>query len=248
MKTFSLLLTITVLASCSQRKENPIVKLQEEEPLNKNLVIGNPIDYDQVDLIIFPVGASYAPSQTGPAKDNTYELTAGMVSFSNGSYTDNVSNTGRYFKNESGDLVDIRNLIFYNKTTGESHTLLDKTAHISSFSIHREFKNPLIMFHVVHHDTNKDKKFNGQDAQVLYVSHLDGSNLVRVTPEDEHFSEYFFYPEQQMILAKMMKDSDSSKVFESYDETFFRRVELKEPAEGKIILNDLQLNNIKTNL
>ncbi len=209
---------------------------------------------------MFPVGANYNPQikeeEAKPGYNAPHVSKEGSVAnnYSNNlSFKDNVENkidsraTMEYINSSENDF-DIRNILFYDKKTGQSRPLINDTLHILSFAIHKEFSRNLIFFRVVKHDVNKDKKYNSEDAVMLYVSDLDGKNFIQITPENEQFFDYFYYPETETILVKTALDIDKSKSFTSLDETNFREMKIKTPAMGREIFSKNLKDSLKNQM
>lgn len=236
MKSFILFLALFAMTSCKQKIPAVI------PPQQISLVIGNPVNVGLKDVLLFPVGGNYNPKITaGAAQENSAnsngDLNNDNVSYltkNGGSFKYDRSATDEYI-NAKEEAFDIRNLLFYNKLNGKTYPLATDSLHILSFAIHNEFKKPHIFFRIVKKDINGDKKFNSKDAVILFVSDPDGKNLVQITPENEQFFDYFYYPETQTILVKTAIDIDKSKTFTSQDETNFREMKLDSPAFGREI-------------
>lgn len=243
------------LISCSNEPT------KEKEEIIPQLIIGDPSNYGSDSLIIFPVGMTYIPKQSGDpdAYKDEYrpmESTNEANGRSNVNYNvkmtdNNISNSyGQIavFENQEIENVDIRNLIFYNKFSGESHKLIDEKLHIISFSIHYEFGEPLIMYDVVKNDYNEDSLFNRLDPVMLYISDMHGNNFTQLTPENETYLTYFYYAESGRLLLKVSADGDGNKCFDPYDQTIFREVDLKNPAMGKTLFGEDMIEDLKSQI
>ena len=251
--TIAVVLTIpNFFYSCSNEPVKVIAK-EKDSIQESQLIIGDPIGYSYDSLSIFPVGlSSYSPNEI----PKPYEGTSNFGTLSSGTYTINVglaaSNcTNSYatdistYTNDNTDNVDIRNLIFYNRFTGKSYKLTDKKLHVIAFSIHNEFKKPIIMFHVVKNDFNKDKKFDYKDPAMLYIADLDGKNFTQLSPEDEQYIDYFFYKESNKILLKVKTDTDTNKTFDTYDQSIYREVSLEKPSVGTVLFGEKMIDDLK---
>ncbi len=170
MKSFNyIILSVLALAACKHKPEEPAVK----PPAAMSLVIGNPVDYGFTDLLIFPVGANYNPKINEGTKANENDQTKGATNngtFENLSFSENYSNkkfdsrASTEYVNSNENDFDIRNILFFDKKTGQSRPLINDTLHILSFAIHKDFSHPLIFFRIVKRDVNEDKKYNSNDA------------------------------------------------------------------------------------
>ncbi len=141
---------------------------------------------------------------------------------------------------------DIRNLLFYNKKTGETYPLVKDTVHILSFAFHYEYPKPLIFYRIVKKDINKDKKYNSKDAVMLYMSDTMGRNFVAITAPNEQLLTYFYYQESNTLLVKTSIDIDNDGKFTATDETNFREVKLDNPSLGREIFPKELKDSLKT--
>jgi hypothetical protein len=250
MKNLKIITAIGVLfflASCSETgvDSNPTKKPTK----NEGLIIGDPLDCGLDSLTVFPVGCSYEPvvieGEEASYKDNQ-DLRLSNVTFaanSVGNYYDKAAKVE--YINDDNENYDIRNLLFYNLNTGESYPLVNDSIHILSFAVHKEFKNPMIIYRVVKEDYNKDKKYDSRDPVMLYVSKLNGADFQAVTPPDEFYIEYTLYAETNSILIKTAIDSNKDFEFLVDDETNFRSMKLDDPKMSVNIFDDSIKNNLR---
>lgn len=213
---------------------------------NKSLVIGNPLDCGLDNMQIFPVGCNYKPEIYQDEKLISEQSTSDLTFTVNvtANYYDTHASTE--YVNSSLNENDIRNILFYDLNTGKSYPLVTDTLHILSFALHNELKTPLIFYRVVENDFNKDSLFNDNDPVMLLVSDLNGKNLVRVTPGNEQFTDYFYYEKTQKILVKTVVDGNKDGFFTERDETNFREVSLAAPAMGREIFSKSLKDSLRT--
>lgn len=235
-------LAIICVGCHKKSKEAP-----KDNPGKMSLVIGDPLDYGLKNTLIFPVGANYNPKiyadENNNLKDEKEKSPAFAFSVNNAGVFDR--NASQEYVNKEEEVYDIRNILFYDKINGSTYPLTKDTIHILSFALHREFEKPLIFFRLVKKDINKDKKFNSLDAIMLFVSDLDGKNLIQITPENEQFQDYFYYPETGTILIKTLIDIDKDKKFTILDETNYREMKINKPAFAREIFNKSLKDSLK---
>lgn len=223
------------LGSCFWKKKTLIKPTKE----NTSIIIGDPMDCGIDSMVIFPTGTSYLPTKEETKRESERENNEEILSFktndSKGSYHDKRAQVE--FINNNENEFDIRNILFHDLNTGISYPLLHDTAHILSFALHREFINPQIFYRIVKKDHNNDHIYNSADPVILFTSDLNGKNLIQVTPDDEKFVDYFYYPKTQKILVKSIIDRNDDKKFTNSDETNFRELNIKEPAMGREIFS-----------
>jgi hypothetical protein len=262
MKKIMLPLVLLLIAACRNSRPDPAEIAGK--PYAMALVIGNPIDYGEHGLLIFPIGANYNPKigkkveEVSARTDGGMDKAAGLANNHNFATTSNGfvenqsvlwdSRANKEYVNQNEEDFDIRNILFYDKLSGASYILSVDTMHVLSFSIHKEFDNPLIFYRVVKMDINKDGKYNSTDAVMLYVSDMEGKDFIQVTPENEQFFDYFYYPETQSILIKTAIDIDKNSRFTALDETNFREMRLSKPAFGKEIFTRSMKDSLKNQM
>ncbi len=249
MKKFIYLILVLFSVACKKNlKKNPQLNI----PKNYSLIIGNPLDEIFENTLLFPLGANYNPEITGQKNENLdIKESKNGLSFYNVSNANAIlydTRASNEYVNNSEDLYDIRNILFYNKSTGASYPLTKDTLHILSFAIHKEFKKHLIFYRVVKKDINKDKIYNKKDAVMLYTSDLNGNNFTAITPENEQFIDYFYYPENNVILVKTTINIDNNTVFDEKDETNYRELNINEPKLGREIFNKSFKDSLKAQI
>ena len=247
MKKLHLLFLLSFFTACTDQPKVVPAK-------NISLVIGNPVSFGLNNVLLFPVGGNYNPDITDAEKEteNFKEDKSLKYSSTSASFSVNTSST-LYDRNAQSEWInsheedfDIRNILFYNKLTGKTYPLTNDTLHILSFAIHYEYADsPLIFFRVVKKDVNEDGKYNSKDAVMLFVSRENGKHLIQVTPENEQFFDYFYYPETKTILVKTAIDIDGNKQFDLADETNFREMKLNAPAFGREIFTQGLKDSLK---
>lgn len=243
-------LSLPLVFSCSDNEESP--RTPKTPVKSDALIIGDPLDCGLDSLLIFPLGSSYYPDVTEPEEEEEELKSLSQVQGYSGTISTRSkqiqfqANTVSYYDmnasveyvNEKTEDYDIRNLLFYNMFTQETYPLVLDSLHILSFALHKEYERDLIFYRVVRNDYNEDKKYDNLDPVMLYISDLDGSNFTQITPEDEHFLDYTYYPETQSIMIKTILDSDGNKKFHSNDETSFSSMKITEPTKAKEIFSD----------
>lgn len=241
MKLFLFPLTLSVVITFHSCR-NPTKKDQNiPKPLAKKsaLIIGNPLDCGIENISLFPVGTNYKPQvyESRASAENVLDLAKSTLTFSSNSGTFSDRLAEKEYINGNENQFDIRNILFYDLKGGGTYPLVTDTIHILSFAIHKEFPSPKIFYRVIKNDINKDSIYNSKDPVMLFISDIFGKNLVQVTPDNEQFLDYFYYPDTQKILIKSAIDADDNKEFTSSDETNFRDMNIREPKMGREIFS-----------
>lgn len=143
-------------------------------------------------------------------------------------YDDNfLSSTSLKF---SGNMY--ANIIYYNYKTDSSYKLFPKNTFVSLYDfghIYYDFKinepqkksSKYLFYKVANVDYNKNKKIDGDDPIILYVSDLDGKNLKRLTPENENVVSVELFEKLNFALVKLQVDSNNDGKFDFRDKVFY---------------------------
>jgi hypothetical protein len=161
---------------------------------------------------------------------------------------DSILDSSRSYKENYNLLY---NLIFYRKQDGETHLLLDKKAIINAFDFietKSSGKPPtrVWLYQIIDQDTNQDKQLNSEDAVIGYMSDLSGKNLQQVTPNNTKVINWVVLPSQNVVLIKILKDSNGDNKFTSADKTNFVRVSLEQPKMGTEMISETIEQKIKS--
>lgn len=242
MKTLLItLLSLSIfLSSCfkpREVKEISTPQLKIIEPVDA-LVTGDPIDFYNTKMLVFPVGGlhyEFPPTTKYPQEINIKNKNFFSSSTVANLYDDAGTKTYRIVDESS---QEVKNLIFYNKFSKEKYLLTDSALSILSFSVHKEFKEHLIFYEIVKNDINKDSIKNSLDGKILYVSKTNGKDFIQLSPDNEMYLDYFFYPETNTMLIKSVLDSNKDGFFADGEETRFTEVDLNNISLGKDIFTD----------
>lgn len=157
------------------------------------------------------------------------------------------------------------NMIFYNKTSGESNILLNRKALIFKFEyllgkqepenpsegnvqtnqpkqnrakkVSSKPQNQWLLFHIIDSDTNADGKLDRADGIIGYLSNLGGKSLQAITPPDTQLMSWVFDEKSGAIFITIRKDSDGDRKFTEKDGIDFVRVNVSKPNVGKEIID-----------
>lgn len=157
------------------------------------------------------------------------------------------------------------NMIFYNKTNGQSNILLNRKALISKFEyllgkqkpenpsnqngqtsqpkqnpskkVSSKPQNQLLLFHIIDSDTNADGKLDDADAIIGYLSNLAGKSLQAITPPNTQLRSWVFDEKSGGIFVTIRKDSDGDRKFTEKDDIDFVRINVSKPNVGKEIID-----------
>lgn len=239
-----------VLISCGRKQRKDITAALPSTPIVNELTTGDPIDFYNDKMLVFPVGGMHYENAPVEPKQEVKVLKGSTKgTFFNVTAVSNLfydAGTTYEYRVADENNQEVKNLIFYNKFTKEKYLLSDSALHILAFSVHKEFKPHLIMFEIIKNDFNKDTLYNSNDPKILYISKTDGKEFIQLSPDNEMYLDYFFYPETNMLLVKSLMDSNKDGIFSTGEETRFTEVDLNKPALGNDIFADEFKNVLKS--
>jgi hypothetical protein len=234
---------IAITLSCSSTRTVTQAQKGSEKP-QPQIGYGNLIFDPESEYMMIPVTLSGDEKQPGFPN----------ISLASGSY-----------EYDRGSGMVGYNMIFYNKTSGESNILLNKKALISKFEyllgkkepekssnqnvptnqpkqnppkkVSSKPQNQLLLFHIIDSDTNADGKLDGADAVIGYLSNLAGKSLQAITPPNTQLVSWIFDEKSSAIFVTIRKDSDGDRKFTEKDGIDFVRVNVSKPSVGKEIIN-----------
>ncbi len=115
---------------------------------------------------------------------------------------------------EPGSIV---NLVFYNPKMQDYRLLFKKPVVVKRYS-HPVDSNDLgqtkIVYEINTFDSNKDGVINSTDNAILFISDLDGKELIQVTPDTVSVVEYRFAEKYQSIIIDSKYSPNDPKIDE----------------------------------
>jgi hypothetical protein len=167
----------------------------------------NPIVLDSSDFVLMPISTEFLEKRTSFSKDG---------------YSD------QYFPR-------FWNILFYNRITGESRFLSKNKIRISNIETnnreqeyggsHNKSYKGKILYSIGDIDYNQDNKLNGTDPDFLFVSDLNGKNLIRISPMNEDLNYYEVIPNSNQIILNTRRDTNSDSIFNRDDELIWYKTE-----------------------
>lgn len=141
------------------------------------------------------------------------------------------------------------NALFYNPETGATRLLTDKKWSISNFDTNLEETGPIlaqsIIYQITTKDYNRDGKLNELDAEHLFISDPDGTNLQQLSPAKEDFDSYEVIPKTDQLIIKTIRNTDDKPAFSSDDEFIWYKAESKNGVWQTVeIIDSLQRKSI----
>jgi len=134
------------------------------------------------------------------------------------------------------------NMLFYNRKTGDTRLLTEDKYRISDFQAnietthyvddninYEQVSNELkgkILYTITDTDYNGDDKLNYEDPEHLFVSDIDGTNLKRISPDNEDLSSYNIIPNSNQIILQTLRDTNKDAKFDHQDEYVWYKTEI----------------------
>lgn len=225
---FSLLFALLVL-SCGE-KEAPVINVDKKSLsenqidsilLNNNYAYAKPLAIDSTDQLLVPL----VLNKVGQSKR----------SFSK--YDSNTSNRETW------------NVIFYNIKTETTSLLSEDKMKIARIHTkpNSKLKNSPFVFNSIFYeirkkDYNLDKVININDPLYLFSSDLDGSDLERISPENENLIYFKYLGSSTSLLLETKRDTNEDKLFNDNDESVIYKASY---ANNKWNLNEAVSQSLK---
>lgn len=134
------------------------------------------------------------------------------------------------------------NMLFYNRKTGDTRLLTEDKYRISDFQANIETTHYVddnvdykqvsgelkekILYTITDTDYNRDNKLDYEDPEQLFVSDIDGTDLKRISPTNEHLSSYNIIPNSNQIILKTLRDANKDGKFDHQDESVWYKTEI----------------------
>lgn len=126
------------------------------------------------------------------------------------------------------------NVLFYNLKTGETRLLAEEKIRISRIHVDKNYEygegNKMmkgkILYEIGDVDFNNDGKLDGKDPEHLFSSEINGTDLRRVSPQNEELQYFEVVPKSNQILIKTLRDINLDSIFDRKDESIWYKAEL----------------------
>ena len=134
------------------------------------------------------------------------------------------------------------NLVFIDKKTGESRTILAEKGFIKGvyFPEKRyedkkdaEIKPTFLLLNIAVADTNGDGLINEQDASAGFVASLDGRKLTQITPDYTQMRWWAYDEGSKRLFVEIIQDVNRDKKFNWDDPKTVVSVNVLDPAIGQ---------------
>ncbi len=220
-KIFFFLIVSLAFVSCKKEEQEKPKVIYETQPksqvkpqidTSKADIADLPVHMEGTNFLIFPVGDMNFFKKQGYAKNDKSI-----------SYT--ISNYGEY---EITGYLD--NLKFQEIGKDTIYALTDKNVLIQSATYlksHADKTKQQFMVYVLQDmDTNKDNKLDLSDIKSLYISTVDGKNLVKLTEDFQELIDWKYLPAKNGIYFRAVEDTNKNGEFDSNDKIIYSFVNL----------------------
>lgn len=208
MKHFIYLSVLLLVFSCSQKKQEELLKTNpintavdslavvNDPKMNLNIQMNSFTEIDSSGVLLFPLSVSENEDRNGYSR----------------SYKDMPNN-------------EYWNIAFLNSKTNEYHLLSENKMLISSYEYNIEGYekskqlDQKIFYSIRTTDYNKDKLINEKDPVYLFVSDKRGYNFKQISPVNYHFQKWSYIDSSNKMILTLKKDTYNNNLFDEKDET-----------------------------
>lgn len=166
----------------------------------------NPIVLDSSNQVLIPISTELLERRTKLSKDGYY----------------------------SDDYPRYWNILFYNRETGENKLLTENKLRISYIHAKREnldedkkIMGKKILYEIGDIDFNNDQTLDDKDPEYLFSSEINGMNLKRISPINEHLQYFEVIPKSEQLLIRTLRDTNQDSIFNSKDELIWYNAKLE---------------------
>lgn len=166
----------------------------------------NPIVLDSSNQVLIPISTELLERRTKLSKDGYY----------------------------SDDYPRYWNILFYNRETGENKLLTDNKLRISYIHAKREnldedekIMSKKILYEISDIDFNNDQTLDDKDPEYLFSSEINGMNLKRISPINEHLQYFEVIPKSEQLLIRTLRDTNQDSIFNPKDELIWYNAKLE---------------------
>ena len=133
------------------------------------------------------------------------------------------------------------NLVFINKKTGESRSLLAEKGYIGGVYFAEkkydkkdtEIKPTFLLLKIARTDTNNDGVINEKDASAGFIVSMDGTKLTQVTPDNTQMKWWYYDTDSQRLFVEVVRDVNNDKKFDWDDPQTVLSLNVLEPKIGQ---------------
>jgi len=211
--------------------DQPDTQLFEEEELTQaqidsvltefNFEYTNPVFIDSSDHVLLPI---------------TTRLIEKRAKYSSDGYW-------------SEDYPRYWNILFYDRSNGETKLLTENKIRVSDYSINIKGAGTIlqnrILYRIADTDFNNDQKLSGDDPEHLFISKTDGTGLKRLSPLNENIESYTIVPNTDQLIVRTKRDVNGDLKFDREDEAVWYRIDLQSDSIPVEMVDSLDRKRIE---
>jgi hypothetical protein len=230
----SFFVVIMIIYSCGKTgdekgKKKPSVKVEKgdevekEKEKRKKIVYGKPVQVLNSDKILIPVLAEYEGNGNilRSLKNESKDDKAFKVDYFPANFT-------RF------DGRGLKNIIIYDLDSNKQHLLVDRDVNnIEVFFPVRKSDSASMnfcMFIINEKDTNEDGEIDNMDEDFVYISDLEGKNIVQISPGKIKLTGWDVNFKNDILIIDVIRDSDNDNKFTGNDDPDLLSISLSNPA------------------
>lgn len=228
-----------MVIGCNQQPETPKVTYQETE--REVTAPQVKIDSSQIKVSDLPVlmeGTKYLIHAIGDVRlyDNRSSK-YGTSKTNSVSYS--ISNYNRF------ELTGyLNNLKFQHIDSTSTTTLTDKVIEIHTVTyldeLSKKINRGILVYTMVDHDTNRDRKIDSNDIKTLYISEINGENFTKLSADLEELIDWNIIEAQNRLYFRTIEDINKNGSFDKNDLVHYYYVDLKAPGWEAVKYNPME--------
>ncbi|WP_179348216.1 hypothetical protein [Winogradskyella pacifica] len=228
---FITLCLVLFIMSCDEKPQtishDDSITTEIKKDSSKIEIADLPILIDSTDYLIHPVGNITDYN----SRSSSYKKGRDYTSYSVSRYN-NFSISG-----------DFSSLKFQHINSEQLTTLTDDIIEITSVHFLEDIRQQTGLQYLVYTirdaDTNKDAKLDSNDVETLYISHVDGTNLKKLTPNLAQIVDWEVIPKLKRLYFKSISDTNKNGEFYKNDKVNYHYVNLENEDLSIINYNPL---------
>lgn len=206
------------LLACNNQTEKPKVaydapkaeaKSDVQQGKNAIEIADLPIQIEGTKYFLHPIGTVRAGLDDKKYGGNSYILT----------------NYNRY------ELTgNFRNLKFQHQDSITFKTLTDKAVAIQNITyleaVARSIKKQFLVYTLEDLDSNKDNKLDDNDIKDLYISAINGTNFIKLSPDFQEVIDWKLVESKNRLYFRSVEDINKNGAFDKDDKVHYYYVDL----------------------
>jgi hypothetical protein len=218
------IIIISFLFSCKNEEDKPKVSydtitkkvIEQKKDTTKVVVADLPIQFDGTQFLIYPIGEVRITDRDGKAsysKSDWSDISFVISSNLENEITGNLQNL-KFQRIDSDSLVSLTKKPINIQSVMYLKTLADK------------LKKQFLVYSVEDVDSNKDGELDGNDIKSLYISGIDGSNFIKISPDFQEVIDWKINDSRNRLYFRTIGDNNKNGAFDKSDKVHYNFVNL----------------------